>query len=159
MECARPCHRINKLPECAAFILSQPSWRSTVLLPLQHRVVRGAPRRQSVDRRSAVLCVAPHGGHSRFRTLLNHVPEPKCKQPVRAWIWMQTIGDRTCSIPKSKDVNSSVFRVAMASPEILYHRAVLRVESGKAIAKRAEFLARISALEVDRLGQVRQVRH
>lgn len=69
-----------------------------------------------------------------FRTLLNHVPEPKCKQPVRAWIWMQTIGDRTCSIPKSKDVNSSVFRVAMASPEILYHRAVLRVESGEGFA-------------------------
>jgi len=112
---------------------------------------------------SAAASVRPafnsHGGHSRFQTLLNRVPEPKCKQPVRAWIWMQTIGDRTCSIPKSKDVNSRVFRVAMASPEILYHRAVLRVESGKAIAKRAEFLARISALEVDRLGQVRQVRH
>src|SRR5215470_12652556 len=75
-----------------------------------------------------------HGGHSRFRTLLNHVPEPKCKQPVRAWIWMQTIGDRTCSIPKSKDVNSSVFRVAMASPEFLYHRAVLRVETGEGFA-------------------------
>jgi hypothetical protein len=87
---------------------------------------------------SAAASIRPafnsHGGHSRFRTLLNHVPEPKCKQPVRAWIWMQIIGDRTCSIPKSKDVNSSVFRVAMASPEILYHRAVSRVECGEGFA-------------------------
>ena len=87
---------------------------------------------------SAAASIRPafnsHGGHSRFRTLLNHVPERKCKQPVRAWIWMQTIGNRTYSIPKSKDVNSSVFRVAMASPEILYHRAVSRVECGEGFA-------------------------